>query len=256
MKKKLEKLLLTRLYPWADEIIAISQDLATDFCQYTGISGNRVRVIYSSIITPELEARRAAPLDHPWFQPGQPPVILAVGRLTYQKNFELLLHAFGQVRENRAARLLILGEGDERPALESLAIKLGIQADVSMPGLVENPYTYMRRAAVLALSSRYEGLPTVLVEALACGCPVVSTNCTSGPAEILAGGSYGHLVPVGDHQQLGKAIELSLAGDVRTPPASWLRQFELETVADQYLQMMRLDDERKRQQYHPEAGKT
>jgi glycosyltransferase involved in cell wall biosynthesis len=150
------------------------------------------------------------PLDHPWFSPDAPPVILAVGRLTAVKDYPTLLRAFALLRQWRAARLFILGEGELRRELGALAETLGIAADVQFAGFDPNPYRYMKRSAVLALSSAWEGFGNVLVEALACGTQVVATDCPSGPAEILAGGKFGRLVPVGDAAALAQAIESAL----------------------------------------------
>jgi len=143
------------------------------------------------------------------------------------------------VRAVRPARLLILGEGKKRTTLEALARKLGVASDVGLPGFVDNPFAYMARAAVFVLSSAWEGFGNVVAEALACGCPVVSTDCPSGPAEILDGGAYGPLVPVGDDAALAKAI-LSV---LETPPdPERLRAraalFSVDRVADQYLEVL------------------
>jgi glycosyltransferase involved in cell wall biosynthesis len=153
----------------------------------------------------------AQPIDHPWFAEGAPPVILGVGKLKPQKDFATLLRAFATLRAGRAARLVILGEGEQRGELEALAQNLGIAADVALPGFVDNPFPYMARASLFVLSSRFEGLPGVLIQALACGCPAVSTDCPSGPAEILEGGRYGPLVPVGDAEGLARAMAETLA---------------------------------------------
>ena len=127
------------------------------------------------------------PLEHPWFAAGEPPVVLAVGRLTPRRisgPSSVPLPKSGEI----AVRLLILGEGEDRPLLETLIARLGLEEDVQMPGFVANPYAYMAHAKLFVLSSRWEGLPTVLVEALFCGLPVVATDCPSGPSEILQGG--------------------------------------------------------------------
>jgi len=195
-------------------------------------------VIYNPVVSPELYEKADAPLEHPWFRSNQPPVILGVGRHYPQKGFDTLLRAFARVRQETPARLVILGEGPERPNLERLASELGVAADVDMPGFDPNPFRYMKRAGVFVLSSRYEGLPNVLIQAMACGCPVVSTDCPNGPAEILDGGRYGALVPVDDVEAMARAIVRALLGQVAPAPADWLEQFRVEVVAEQYLRVM------------------
>ena len=151
----------------------------------------------------------------------------------------LPIWAFALVRRERTARLLILGEGPERPVLRALADSLGVGADVDLPGWARNPYPYMRRAAAYVLSSRWEGLPSVLIEALFCGCPVIATDCPSGPREILEGGRHGALVPVGDAAALAGAIREALDGKIPRPtPASW-EPYDQRTVARRYLEVLR-----------------
>jgi glycosyltransferase involved in cell wall biosynthesis len=227
--------LVRRFYPWADGIVAVSKGVAHDLAQVVRIPDERIQVIYNPIVTPELQMKARAPLKHPLLTPDGPPVILAVGRLTAQKDFATLIHAFALVRQAHPARLLILGEGEERSMLEALVRQLGLDQDVDLPGFVDNPYAYMAHASLFVLSSRWEGLPTVLVEALYCGAPIVATDCPSGPREILADGQYGQLVPVGNVVALAQAIEATLAGQIPHPPReSWL-PFKLETVVTQYI---------------------
>ncbi len=233
--KKLEQLALSWMYPWADAIVAVSHGVAEDLQAYTGLPESRIRVIYNPTLDDKLEALAQETPQHPWFQPGQTPVILSAARLTEVKDFPTLMRAFALVRRQRPARLVILGEGPERSALEALARSLGIQADVSLPGFEPNPPAYMRRAAVYALSSRREGLPNALIQAMACGCPVVSADCPSGPREVLRGGQYGHLAPVGDEQAMSRAILAVLDGDTRPVESGWLDAFRLDAVAEQYL---------------------
>lgn len=205
-KKKIERVLLTEFYPWSDEIIAVAKSVADDFSRYTGIPRGRLRTIYNPIILPDLYQRRQERIEHPWFSLGMPPVILSAGRLTYQKNFELLIEAFHMVSQSIDTRLVILGEGEKCLALKALVDHYGLEGKVSLPGNVSNPYSYMARAKAFVLPSRYEGLPTVLVEAMACDCPVVSTDCPGGAAEILNYGEYGHLTTAGDPSGLAEAI--------------------------------------------------
>ena len=240
-----QRLSLLRLWParlcyaWADQIIAVSQCVADDVTSITGLPAERVRTIYNPVIGPELYAQAAVPLAHPWFAPGQPPVVLGVGRLTAQKDFATLLRAFARVRAVRDARLIILGEGEERDSLVALTHQLKISAEVALPGCVANPFPYMKHAAVFVLSSAWEGLPSVLIEALACGCPVVSTNCPGGAAEILSNGQYGPLVPVGEDTKMASAILAMLTA----PPQRQLltagtARFMTDPAVDRYLEVL------------------
>jgi glycosyltransferase involved in cell wall biosynthesis len=252
LKKKMERLLLSRIYPWADCIVAVSRGVANDLAGYTGISAEKIRTIYNPIITPDMLQKARQPVDHPWFDRHGPPVILGAGRLTAVKDFSTLLQAFALLRQaaiplpadaqlfSPGPRLVILGEGEERPRLEALASELGVAADFNLPGYTENPFAYMSKANAFVLPSRLEGLPSALIEALTCGCPVVSTDCRSGPSEILDGGQYGHLVPVGDAQAMSAAITKVLRGERRLPPAEWLRQYQLTPVVKQYLEVLGL----------------
>lgn len=237
-RSRLIPLLIRCFYPWADGIIAVSKGVADDLVQMAGLSQETIQVVYNPVISPEIQGKAHIPVDHPWFDPGQPPVILAAGRLRPQKDFPTLINAFAKVRQNRAARLLILGEGPERNALEALIRELGLQQDVSLLGFVENPYAYMSRASLFVLSSRWEGLPTVLIEALYCGVPVISTDCPSGPREILINGQYGSLVPVQDVPALVEAIGLGLSGHIPRPPEESWRPYELETIVEQYIRIL------------------
>jgi glycosyltransferase involved in cell wall biosynthesis len=241
LKKRLERLALTWIYPKADGIVAVSQGVAHDLTVYTGIPAGRIETIYNPVITPGLMQQTGQPVYSPWLAESDCPVVLGVGRLSSQKDFVTLIRAFARVHERQPARLMILGEGEQRPQLENIVQELGLQKDVDLPGFVKNPYYYMGKAAVFVLSSLWEGLPNSLIEALACGCPVVSTDCPSGPREILDGGKYGHLVPVGDAEAMAQAIESVLNGDARKPPADWLRQFELEHVVEQYMNVLGLE---------------
>ncbi len=225
-------------YPWADGIVAVSTGVADDLARTIKIPRERIQVIYNPIVTPEMFQKSKSPIDHPWFRDGGAPVILAVGRLTAQKAFDVLIRAFAQVRKSREARLVILGEGEERAALESLVRECGLGQDVYMPGFLPNPYSYMAQSSLFVLSSRWEGLPTVMVEALSLGTPIVSTDCPSGPREILMDGKYGPLVPMDDPFALAAAIETSLASKTAQPPRDSWQPFALEGVVDQYISIL------------------
>lgn len=225
-------------YRWADTVVGVSQGVVDDLVRNVGISQKLVKVVYNPGITRELREKAEAPLDHPWFRAGEVPVVLAVGRLMKQKDFPTLLKAFAMVRRSRRARLLILGDGPEREALQELAQVLSIEQDLCLPGFVENPYPHMKRASVFVLSSVWEGLPTVMTEALYCGAPIVATDCPSGPREILKGGDLGRLVPMRSPQALAAALEAALDGEVPRPsPQSW-EPYTSETVVDQYVDLL------------------
>ncbi|AKG22030.1 glycosyltransferase [Calothrix sp. 336/3] len=227
-------------YPWADDIITVSQEVAQDLAQVTGIPLEKIHKIYNPVITPDIGGMASQPIEHPWFCSGEVPIILGMGRLMPQKDFPTLIKAFHAVRQVQPARLVILGNGTERSPLNSLIQELDIAEDVELMNFQINPYPYMKKAAVFALSSAWEGCPNVLTEAMAVGTPVVSTNCPSGPAEILDKGKYGHLVPVGDHQAMAKSILQVLAGQHLSPPSTWLEQFSLATSATHYLKVLKL----------------
>ncbi len=234
--RQLRSWLVRQNYPRADEIVAVSEGVADDLAGSARISRDAIRVIPNPIITPEMKIKVTEKIDHPWFRPGEPPVILSVGRLTSPpKDFPLLIKSFARIRQTCPARLIILGEGEDRPMLTGLISQLGLEQDVSMPGFTPNPYPFMSHASVFVLSSKREGLPTVLVEALYCGLPVVATDCPSGPREILRGGRYGKLVPVGREENLAEAIRDLLQGKVARPPKeSWL-PYESDMVVNRYL---------------------
>jgi len=237
--------LIARFYPEAAGVVAVSHGVARDLAATSGLPRESIAVLPNPVVSPRLLALAEVPLDHPWFAAGQPPVILAAGRLHPQKDFTTLLHAFAWLRQARAARLLILGEGKERQALERSAREWGVSEDVAMPGYAENPFAYMRRARVFALSSRYEGLPGVLIQALACGCPSVSTDCPSGPREILQDGRLGPLVPVGDAEALAQAISSCLDAPVpRDVLREGVAQYAVAAATDAYLGALLGEDAR------------
>ncbi|WP_421654655.1 glycosyltransferase [Leptothermofonsia sp. ETS-13] len=236
---KVRPLLVRWFYPWADAIVAASRGVAEDVSEMTGVPIDRIQVIYNPVVTPEVLQNMQARINHPWFAPGEPPVILGVGRLVSQKDFPTLIDAFAQLRQQRAVRLMILGEGEDRPQLEAQIRQLGLEQDVALPGFVENPYAYMAHAQVFALSSIFEGFGNVVAEAMATGTSIVSTDCESGPAEILMDGKYGKLVPVGDARALADAIATTL--DHPTNPEVLKQRaqaFSLDCVVNQYINVL------------------
>lgn len=223
-------------YRASEGIVAVSDSVARDLGDHTQICRKNIKTIYNPVVSRTLYQLAAKPFHHPWFESGLPPVILAVGRLIPQKDFQTLIRAFAMLRARPQVRLIILGEGKQRGELESLAQDLGVADDVEMPGFVSNPYQYMAQAGVFVLSSRYEGLPGVLIQALACGCPVISTDCPGGSAEILERGRYGHLVPVGDDEALRDAITSVLDNPPdRNELIKRASLFSVERASQQYL---------------------
>ncbi|MER3434608.1 MAG: glycosyl transferase [Leptolyngbya sp. ERB_1_1] len=236
---KLRSRMVRWFYPKSDAIVAASWGTAKDVAELTKLPLERIHVIYNPVITQDVFQKSEEPLEHPWFNPGEPPVILGIGRLVSQKDFPTLITAFAKVRENRPARLMILGEGEKRASLEELIQKLGLERDVALPGFAENPYAYLSRAALFVLSSRFEGFGNVVAEALACGAPVVSTDCPSGPAEILECGKYGRLIPVAAPSVMTSAILEML--DTPVDRATLKRrslEFERDRIVDQYVALV------------------
>ena len=190
--------LMRSLYRRADAVVANSSANAERLCDLLGWEPGRVKTIYNPTFQASIGELAKAEVKHQWFDPGEPPVILSVGRLSVEKDYPLLIQAFCRMRETIDCRLVLLGEGPDRGELRRAIRKAGVSDYVDMPGHHSNPYRFMSRAALFVLSSQYEGLPNVLIEAQACGVPVLSTDCPTGPREILLDGSAGVLVPVGD----------------------------------------------------------
>lgn len=201
--------LISYFYRWADGIAAVSDGVADDLAATTGLPRSAITTTHNPVVTPGIAERAAQAVNHAWFRDDSVPVILAAGKLREQKGFDTLIAAFAMLKERRVARLLILGSGELQAALEQQARDSGIDRDVKFCGFVENPFSYMSAASLFVLSSRWEGLPGVLIQAMACGCPVVSTNCASGPSEIL-GGEVGTLVPVDDPAAMADAMARAL----------------------------------------------
>jgi glycosyltransferase involved in cell wall biosynthesis len=227
-----------RWYPLNRGIVAISGETAEDLWGLLGPAAP-VTTIPNPIVTPEMLRAAEAPLEHPWFRPGSPPVLVFAGRLEREKDLPTLLRAFAILRQALDCRLLIIGDGKLRPDIEAERDALGLRGWVDLSGWASNPYPYLRRAALVVLSSVWDALPTVLIEALALGTPVVSTDCGAGPREILDAGRYGPLVPPRDPQALGSALAHTLADP---PPRETLveggRRYEVGRNADLYLRLM------------------
>ncbi|MEW6036896.1 MAG: glycosyltransferase [Pseudomonadota bacterium] len=229
-------------YPHMDAIVAVSQGVKDDIVGITGLPSERVRVIRNPVITPELERQAALPCEHPWLNDWSVPAIVGMGRLTRQKGFPDLIAAFSRLRQDRVCRLVIVGEGADREKLERLAEELGVRGDVSFTGFLANPHALIARCGLFVLSSLWEGSPNALTEAMALGRPVVSTDCPSGPAELLDGGRYGPLAPVGDVEALAAAMAHALDHPL---PAESLRQAVAEYTqtisAQKYLEALGIE---------------
>ena len=232
--------LITRSYPHADQIVTVSEGIANDLFRLSEELRAKTTVIHNPVVDQSMPAKAQESVDHPWLQNEAHRAILGIGRFMPQKDFPLLLRAFAQVNHREGdTKLILLGDGPDRSELRSLARELDIADSVDMPGFISNPYAYLAKASLFVLSSIHEGLPTVLVEALACGCPVVSTNCPSGPDEILEGGKWGQLVPVGDVNALAHAMVTTLENP---PDSAQLKQraesFSVAVAVDRYCQTL------------------
>lgn len=238
-RMRLRRLPIRLLYPYIDKIIAVSEGVRQDTLAVSGVDPDSVAVVRNPVITPQLNQAAAAPIPHPWLSEPEIPVILGAGRLTLQKDFQTLIQAFAKMHADRPCRLIILGDGRQKEALLNLAESLGVKDDLALPGFTANPYVYMRHASLFALSSRWEGSPNVLTEAMALGVPVVATDCPSGPNEILDEGRIAPLVPVGDHQALAEAMISVLD---QPPAPKQLRdavaQYHADVSATHYLRLI------------------
>ena len=227
------------IYRNADAVVAVSQGVARDMARITGLPTSAIRIIPNPVITPRIFRLAREPVPHPWLVNGGEPVIVGIGRLMRQKDFPTLIRAFAAVRRKLPCRLIILGEGKDRGSLEHLTKQLSLSRQIDMPGFVENPYAYLKRAALFVLSSAWEGSPNALTEALALGVPVVATDCPSGPSEILKEGAIGRLVPVGDPDALAAAMLATLSAPPdETLLKSAVREYTAEVSSQRYLDLL------------------
>ncbi|WP_342745165.1 glycosyltransferase [Thioalkalivibrio denitrificans] len=225
-----------RFYPHADAVIAISEGVRNDLTNTIGLRGAVIKTIPNAVVTERTLELAREPVSHPWLDHHERPVIISAGRLAQQKDYPTLLRALARLHQRLEARLIILGEGPEREALERLINEIGLKGAVDLPGFVDNPYAWMARADLFVLSSAWEGFGNVLAEALSLGVPAVSTDCPGGPRDILGGGRHGVLVPVGDDHALASAMEEVLLhpADHRVD-SSACRRFTAEHAAAEYL---------------------
>jgi glycosyltransferase involved in cell wall biosynthesis len=238
-RRRLTYRLVPLVYRGAHRIVSVSQGVADDLRAFAHLPKRKIAVIPNPVFDADVAQLAREEPSHIWFSDKAAPVILAVGRLHPQKGFDVLLRAFAHLRETMPARLIILGEGSERTSLLSLARQLGIEDDLSLPGFAANPFAFMARAQLFVLSSRWEGFPNALVEAMACGTPVVSTDCPSGPREILDAGGYGRLVPPDDARALCNAMTDALwQGRDDGSARRRAEHYSVEAAAERYLTLL------------------
>lgn len=232
LRRWLRKRYMAWLYPKADHIITLSKGVKTDLVQNFNIPSEMVTPIYNPLDLALIRKQAQSPVHYPWAR-SQYKIILGVSRLVEQKGFPDLIRAFSQVQERIPSKLVILGEGLLRGKLEALVASLNLQGDVYMPGFVGNPWAYMRDADLFVLSSHWEGLGNVIIEAIACGTPVIATDCDFGPREIIRHGENGILVPVEDVSQLAAQI-VGLLGNAaerrRLSEAGFRRALDFDSV--------------------------
>ena len=238
----LQRFSIGRFYPFADAVVVPSQGVADDMAAYTGLPREAITVAPRPVIPQALRLNSQPKPDHPWFHNRDVPLIVSAGELSARKDFETLLRGFAILNSNRPCRLMILGRGKRRDNLLQLAQELGIEKQLELPGFVDSTYPYIAHADLFAFTSRWEGLGFVLLEALAVGTPVVSTDCPNGPSEILQQGKYGKLVPVGDQISLASAMAQTLDNP---PPPEKLRAavspYTVKAATDGYLRVMKID---------------
>lgn len=238
MKRSVMRSLIRLLYPRATSVIAVSDAAAEQLRELVPVAGERITSVVNPVLTDDLIKGGKQSPTHKWFTDDY-QVVMGLGRLTAQKDFETLVRAFAQAQRPENARLVIFGEGEDRTQLEDLVFDLGLSDLVDLPGYTNEPYAHLANASLFVLSSAWEGLPTVLIEALALGCPVVSTDCPTGPSEILQNGRYGVLVPVGDVDVLSREMSAFFSGERHeVPDSDVLKQYTPAVVAEAYWQFM------------------
>ena len=240
LKWRLVRMAQTALLPGAAAVVTNSTGSSEDIVRAVPRAAPRVRTIYNPVVWSGLADQAAKPVEHSWFKDQRIPIILSVGRLHHAKGHATLMRAFALLAQQRDVRLVVLGEGAERRNLSALAHELGVADRVDLPGFHANPFPFMAQSRLFVLSSTHEGMPNVLIQAMACGTPVVSTDCPSGPREVLEDGQWGPLVPVGDPAALATAMRETMD---RPPERSALiaraGEFSAEASVQAYLDLIR-----------------
>ena len=237
---KLKQQIFLKTAKKAEKIIVTSEAMSQEFKTLSGISEDRIKVIYNPVPIEAIREKSLEPIEHPWFKKGEPPVILAVGRLVAVKDFQTLIKAFSIVQNDMPVRLIIVGEGELRNELKQLIENLSIDDVVHMPGFCKNPYQYMKNARVFVLSSLWEGFPNGMIEAMACGVSIVATDCNGGTSEILEYGKWGELVPVANEMLMAKSIQKTLNSEYSSSPSEKVDEFSLELIYENYKKLFEL----------------
>jgi len=237
LKNFIYHLLLIRAFRTANHIIAVSKASSKEIIKLARVPDNRITCIYNPSFVLDQNTKTEETVDDDWFS-GAHPVVMSAGRLEPVKDFPTLIKSFALVhRQSPMARLVIFGTGSQRRALEELVTQLQLEDAVKLPGFAANLMPFIRRADVFVLSSRSEGFPNVLVEAMLGGCAVISTDCPGGAREIVNDGKFGHLVPVGDPAAMAEAIIEVLNGKKKQVPPLWAEQFRPERIALEYIKV-------------------
>lgn len=231
---RLLRFLMRSLYPKANAIVCVSEGMRKEIHQIFRLPLSKIHRIYNPLDVDRIRETKCRKLHSNDASGEKIPLILAAGRLTRQKDYPNLLHAFAHLRAQRPARLAILGQGEDERRLKALAQKLAISDHVDFLGFQHNPFVWMKSCDVYVMSSRWEGLPGTLLEAMACGARVVSTDCKTGPDEILEGGKWGRLVPVGDAKALAEAIAEALDDPAPPDTATRVEAFRIERAVHAY----------------------
>jgi len=231
-RKLIVKPLMRLVFKKSDCIVSVSPGVKNDLISYLNIEPEKIKVIYNPVLSGELVIKSEEKVDHRWIKEGK-TILLGVGRLTVAKGFKTLIKAFSIVnKSDEKSRLMILGEGEGRNQLEALIDRLELNEKVYMPGFVDNPYKFMKKADLFILSSNWEGFGLVLAEAMAFSTPVVSTDCETGPSEILEQGKWGRLVPTNNPELMAEAILDSLKDPIN--PEERAKDFSVVKAADEY----------------------
>ncbi len=224
----------------ADVVVTVSKGVADGLDQLFKLN-SKVRVIYNGLDLEAIEKKSQEEISHPWFNQAQ-PIVVAVGRLVNQKGFAHLLDAVKLVNSKTPLRLIMMGDGKLKEELIKQAEELGIKDKVDFLGVKKNPFAYMARCDLFVLSSLYEGMPNVLIEAMALGLPVISTNCPYGPSEIIEDGKNGILIPIGNPQAISEAIlrvlgDKQLRDNLRIEAKRRAKDFSLENMVSEYTEL-------------------